>query len=242
MEWLDDGIVIAARRYGEQAVILSLFTKGHGRHAGLSRHGSARRGDGGMQPGAKVSAQWRSRVVDNLGAYQCEVTKPVSPVILADGMRLAGLTSACVLLERALPERESHASLFDGASVLLDVLETSETWPIAYVHWELGLLGALGFGLDLSRCAVSGQSEGLAFVSPRTGRAVTAEVGEPYREKLLTLPSFLAGNRQLPTLKDIGIGLKLTGSFLERCVFGAQHQPLPAARLHFAQRFIEQNE
>jgi len=237
MEWSDDGIVISVRRYGEQGIIASLLTSDHGRHAGLCRGTSAQRGGGGLQPGTLVRAQWRSRVAENLGAYKCDIVAPVSPAILADGRRLSGLAAACVLVERAVPERQSHVQVYKGVLALLEVMETSDAWPVAYVHWELGLLGALGFGLDLSRCAVTGQSSGLGYVSPRSGRAVTHEVGEPYRDKLLTLPAFLTGDARLPADHDIAAGLKLTGLFLERCVFGAQNRPLPEARGRFAEYF-----
>lgn len=197
--------------------------------------------EGGLQPGARVRALWRSRVAENLGAYTCDITAPVSPVILADGKRLSALASACVLVERALPERECHVQVYNGFLVLLEVMETSDAWPVAYVHWELGLLGALGFGLDLSRCAVSGQTMDLGYVSPRSGRAVTHEVGEPYREKLLALPPFLSGDARLPRADDIAAGLKLTGFFLERCVFGAHNRPLPDARCRLVDQFARQD-
>jgi len=140
-----------------------------------------------------------------------------------------------VVAETALPEREPHPALFHATEVLLDSLVESadEVWPAVYIRWELGLLGELGFGLDLSACAVTGQTDDLVFVSPRTGRAVSREAGAPYRDKLLRLPEFMApteGAEISVTSVDFHDGMKLTGFFLAHHVFAPLNQPLPGAR------------
>lgn len=237
MEWSDDGIVLAARRHGESAAVLSLLTRQHGRHHGLVRGAGAGSRAGALQPGAMVSAQWRSRTADALGSYSCELQAAVPALVLADRARLDALASACAVLETTLPEREPHAAVFETAVSLMAVLALAERWTADYVRWELALLAELGFGLDLGRCAVTGATEGLAFVSPRTGRAVTRAVGHPYRDKLLPLPSFLTTPGAAGTAAEIGHGLALSAYFLDRYVYGARHQPLPAARRRLAERF-----
>jgi DNA repair protein RecO (recombination protein O) len=229
MEWTDDGIVLATRPYGEGKAVVSLLTEKGGRHSGLI-HGRSRLG-GAVEPGTLVRATWRARLSEQLGTFALEALAP-SPaaLLLDDALRLGLIACLCAVTDAALPEREPHKPLFDATQALLAVLETPpEVWAPAYVRWEVGLLGELGFGLDLDRCAATGVNDGLAYVSPRTGRAVSASAGEPYRERMLVLPPFLIG-RGLGSLAEVLDGLALTGHFLERVVFHALHKPVPAAR------------
>ncbi|MBM3650986.1 MAG: DNA repair protein RecO, partial [Alphaproteobacteria bacterium] len=144
----------------------------------------------------------------------------------------AGLAAACAVVDAALPEREPHPAMFDGFSAFLSALG-HEGWPVLYVRLELGLLQELGFGLDLGRCAATGATEDLAYVSPKTGRAVSREAAEPYKDKLLALPAFLSTGGLPADTEALRQGLDLTGYFLERHVFWSHNKPLPAARARF---------
>jgi DNA repair protein RecO (recombination protein O) len=135
----------------------------------------------------------------------------------------------------ALPEREPQPDVFASFARLIDVLDSPVDWLPQYVKWEQGFLGAMGFGLDLSRCAVTGGAADLAYVSPRTGRAVSRAAGLPYRDKLLALPGFLW--REEPADRhQIALGMALTGHFLTHHVFAPQGRTLPAARIRLAER------
>ncbi len=235
MEWSDAGIVLSARKHGETSAIVALLTRAHGVHAGLVRGGAGKRARGILQPGNRVQARWRARLSEHLGTFTCELTGAFAAALLDDPPRLAGLSAACAVVEAALPERQPHAAVFDGLVALLGALGT-DAWPSAYVKWELGLLGELGFGLDLSRCAATGQSDHLAYVSPKSGRAVSLAAGEPYKARLLPLPAFLVAAGKTGDAGQVADGLKLTGYFLERHVFGQRDRPLPAARLRLAER------
>jgi DNA repair protein RecO (recombination protein O) len=138
--------------------------------------------------------------------------------------------------EGALPEREPHPLAFAGLAALLERIGEGEALAPDYVRWEVALLAELGYGLDLSACAVTGVVEDLAFVSPRTGRAVSREAARPWQDRLLPLPPFLLGNAAVRE-GDIAAGLRLTAHFLARDVFGLRHLPLPPARLRLADRF-----
>ncbi len=234
MDWNDEGIVLSARKHGETSVIVRLMTRAHGVHAGLVRGGAGKRNRGLFQPGNRVAAVWRARLSEHLGSYTCEMIKAVAAPLLDDPLRLAGLSAACALTEATLPEREAHADVFEGLSVVLDSLD-GDFWPVVYARWEVGLLGALGFGLDLRHCAATGSADDLVYVSPKTGRAVSRTAGEPYKDKLLALPAFLLNGGAGGDSAAVADGLRLTGYFLERHVFAPHHQPLPAAR----QRLIE---
>ena len=238
MQWVDDGIVLAVRKHGEAAAIVSLLTREHGRHLGLVRGGAGRRQRGVLQPGNQVRASWRARLAEHLGSYTIEPTRARAALLMELPARLAGLTAALAVLETVLPEREPHGVLHDALVSLLDALESSEVWPAVYIRFEVGLLQELGFGLDLTRCAITGAREDLAYVSPKTGRAVTRAAGEPWKQKLLPLPAFLLG-AQAGGLegRDIEAGLKLTAHFLERHVVEPVQRGLPPARIRLVEHF-----
>ena len=238
MEWTDQGIVLAARKHGEGSAVVSLLTRRHGRHAGLVRGGAGRRARGVLQPGNRVEATWRARLAEHLGSLTCELLHPAAAALLGDGLRLGALSAACAIVESALPEREPHPAVFEGLGVLIAALEdgTEGAWATVYVKWELGLLRELGFGLDLERCAATGRNDRLAYVSPRSGRAVSLAAGEPYRNRLLPLPPFLLADGGIGDRREIADGLRLTGYFLESHVFGHHGRRLPAARRRLAER------
>ncbi|HLI11811.1 MAG TPA: DNA repair protein RecO [Alphaproteobacteria bacterium] len=239
MEWTDEGIVLSARRHGESAAIVQLLTRGHGRHPGLVHGGAGARLRGMLQPGNRVQATWRARLAEHLGTYSCELLHSGAAALLDDALRLAALAAACAVAEAALPEREPHTAVFTGLAALIAAWESTDRiagWGRALVQWELGLLAELGFGLDLARCAATGRNDELAYVSPRTGRAVSLSAGEPYKDRLLPLPAFLVKAGAAAREDDILPGLALTGHFLERHVFAGLHRSIPPARIHLLNR------
>jgi len=235
MNWSDEGIVLSARKHGENAVIVQLLTHHHGRHAGRVRGGTGRRARGIFQPGNGVTAEWRARLAEHLGSYTCELVAAPTAAFLDDPLRLSALTAVCAVAESSLPEREAHPRLYIH---LLDFLVAlgGDDWMRAYVEWELALLADLGYGLDLTTCAATGRGDELIYVSPKSGRAVSREAGEPYRERLLPLPGFLTAAGDTPDLDDIAAGLELTGHFLEGQVYALLNRPNPAARTRFVDR------
>jgi DNA repair protein RecO (recombination protein O) len=235
MEWHDRAFVLNARRHGESAAIVQLLTEKHGRHAGLVRGGQSPKLRAVLQPGNEVTAVWRGRLSEHLGTIACELVRPHAAGLLDDPDRLAGLTAAAALIAGALPEREPYPDVFASFEGLLQALDSGIDWSAHYVEWERDLLAGLGFGLDLGRCAVSGVTTELAYVSPRTGRAVSRAAGLPYRDKLLVLPGFLWCDEPADR-RQIELGMMLTEYFLIRHVFVPQGRALPAARSRLAER------
>src|SRR5436309_2167091 len=235
MEWRDTGFVLAARRHGESALIVELLTAERGRHAGLVRGGQSPRRRALLQPGNSVIANWRGRLPEHLGTIDCELADARAARLLDHPDRLAGLNAAVALLLAALPEREPHADLYRAFGGLLDAFDSPTGSARAYVEWECALLASLGFGLDLASCAVTGASDDLAYVSPRSGRAVSRAAAEPYRDKLLPLPAFLWRDA-LAGPSDIVAGLALTRYFLVHHLLMPQGGKLPEARERLADR------
>ncbi len=215
MDFSDAAIVLAVRRHGESDAILSALTATRGRHLGLVKGGHGRRLWPILQAGNRLIVDWRARLAEQLGHFRIEPTESRTAYLLDDPDRLAALASVCALLDLALPEREPLPDIYADTDDFLNALATGHAaWAAAYVRWEMRLIAALGFGLDLSQCAVTGDRRGLAYVSPRTGRAVTAAGAGDFVDRLLPLPSFLVDAASRPDRADILAGLRLTGHFL----------------------------
>lgn len=237
MEWRDQGALIASRKHGETSAIVEVFTPGHGRHAGVVRGGVSRKLTPILQPGSQLQVTWRARLEDHLGSFTVEPLRSRTSV-LADRKALAGLAAICALLSFALPEREPHPRLYEKTIAMLDLLASSADWPVGYLQWELALLEELGFGLDLTACAVTGETDDLAHVSPRTGRAVSAQAAGDWAPRLLPLPPELLG--VTPARREgLAAGLKTTGFFLvNRLAHALGDKPLPEARARLVDRLV----
>jgi DNA repair protein RecO (recombination protein O) len=228
MEWRDEGIVLSVRGHGETSAIAEVFTTAHGRVSGLIKGGRSRRLRPILQAGNTVDITWRARLEEHLGMMTVEATAFRAGFIMENALRLSCL-SALTGLAQALPEREPHPKLYEASRIVLDMLDQDSVWPALYVRWEMGLLDELGFGLDLSACASTGQGHDLTYVSPKSGKAVSRDAGSPYCNRLLPLPAFLLGEAAV-NMDDVGNGLKLTGYFLERHVMAPRQMALPPSR------------
>ena len=216
MQWTDDAIFLGASPHGETSVIAEVFTRFHGRRRALVRGGRGRRLRPALQPGNLLRVTWQGRLEEQLGSFTVEPVKLHAGRIISDSFALAGLV-ALVSDLHLLPERDAQPSLHEGALLILDNLEDAEIWPALLARFELQLLSDLGFGLDLSRCAVTGTTEDLVWVSPKTGRAVSASAGAPWADRLLSLPAFLKdGDSSPPPPADVQAALELTGHFILR--------------------------
>ena len=238
MEWRDQGILLSTRRHGESSAIIEVFTPEHGRHAGVVRGGSSRRLAPVLQPGAQLDLTWRARLEDHIGTFAVEPVRSRAAASMNDRLALAGLNAVTALLLFCLPEREAHGRLYRQTEQLLDLLGQGDVWPLAYLNWEMALLDDLGFGLDLSVCAVMGaQANDLSYVSPRTGRAVSRAGAGDWADRLLPLPPCLLGAGPAPD-EEVAEALRVTGHFLmNRVAPELGHKPLPAARTRFVDRF-----
>lgn len=233
MEWSDRAIVLQVRPHGENNAVLEVFTRDHGRHAGLVRGGRSRTHRPVLQTGNMIHAEWRARLSDHLGFLVVELETPYAARCLDDRLALAGLRSFARLCG-LLAERDPHPALFDIAALMLSHIDDARLWTQLLARWELRLLAELGVGLDLERCAATGAADELVYVSPKSARAVSAAAGAPYKDRLLPLPAFLRSTGVMAdTSGDIRDAFALTEFFLERNVFHQRNMPLPEARQDF---------
>ena len=236
MEFEDDAFVLSARAHGESGAIVELLTERHGKYAAHIAGGASRRMKPFLQPGASVVARFRARTEGQLGSAQLEPVGEGPSALFDDPLALAGLSAAAAVAAGALPEREPHPGAYYAFQALAQALAIPEIWPAVFVRFEAGLLQELGFGLDLSKCAATGSVDDLAWVSPRTGRAVSREAGEPYKDRLLPLPPFLLSSQTGLAQGDVAQGLDITGHFLEAFIFNPLNRPLPPARVWLVER------
>jgi DNA repair protein RecO (recombination protein O) len=230
-EWSDRAISLGLRRFGETGAILEVFAREQGRRRGLIYGGASRTKRAPMQSGNTLAVTWKARVEDSLGFFSLAETEfERASVHMANGEALAALSAITEILAAVLPEGEPKPALYDAAETLLDQLSNEDVWPALFVRWELGLLTMLGYGLDLSRCALSGSNDGLTHVSPKSGRAVRGSEAGDYLSRLLPLPAFLSDSRAPATPQDIHNGFRLTGHFLGERLFADLNKPVPEAR------------
>ena len=239
MEFEDDAFVLAARAHGEAGAIVDLLTAAHGRYAAHVAGGASRRMKPFLQAGARVTVRFRARVSEQLGSAALEPVGEGPSALFDDPLALAGIAAAAAIAAGALPEREPHPGAYLAFEALSGAFAHNDIWPAVFVRFEAGLLADLGFGLDLSKCAATGTTDDLIYVSPRTGRAVSRDAGEPYKDRLLALPAFMLSAQGRLTPGDIGAGLALTAHFLEAHIFNPQNRPLPPARLWLLDRLAE---
>ncbi|MET0301426.1 MAG: DNA repair protein RecO [Methyloceanibacter sp.] len=230
MDWSDEGIFLGAKPLGEANAVAELFTLGHGRHLGLVRGGRSRRLRPLLQPGNRLRVTWRARLSEHLGGFNVELIDAHAARALDDAAALAAIGSLAGLA-RLLPERDPHPQLYAAALHVIGAFDAPRLWPALLVRWELLLLQELGFGLDLSECAATGGDSELVYVSPRSGRAVSREAGQPYDAKLLKLPAFLREDDAASGESDLISGFALTGYFLERDVLAPHGLAMPETRV-----------
>ncbi|GBR48040.1 DNA repair protein RecO [Neokomagataea thailandica] len=237
-EWQEAGLVLSVCPYGEGSILVHLFTEEHGVVHGIVRGGGARRNAATWQVGNLVMVQWKARLTGQLGSVAGELVQSVAARCLDYPVALSMLSSACAVADGALPQDEAHPEVFMRLVRLLTLIGVAPEPPpmAAYLRWEACLLSALGYGLDLRVCAVTGTREGLEYVSPKTGRAVSVEGAGEWRDRLLPLPSLFLDEDLEGARDEWCAGIDLTGYFLERWVFGVRHKGMPLARGYLRER------
>ena len=227
-EWTDNALIVGVKKFAERDAVLSFLTQNHGRHNGLVKGVFFKRHTGDFQIGNLVQSSWKARLEEHLGTVKAELLTPYAVNVMDDPAGLTALSCLCAMCS-LLPERENVPDFFEKTLEQIALLPF-DGWAARYALWETTLLKALGFGLDLSACAVTGETQDLIYVSPKSGRAVSRQAGEPWRDKLLALPAFLHDGKEEFDIKEIKKALELTGFFLENHVLKTLDCTIPAVR------------
>lgn len=228
MEWSDRAIVLGALKHGEGHAVLEVLTQANGRAKGYVRGGSSRKQRPVLEAGNLVEVTWRGRLDEHLGTFRVELVRATAPELFRKPSRLAALGALTALLAAILPEREPCPDTYRRVLGFLAMLGNDQVsdlgWGAELVRLEVMLLKTSGFGLDLAACAATGAVEDLIYVSPKTGRAVSSEAGEPYKDVLLPLPGFLSCGQEA-SREDVVAGFILTAHFISTHLL---HSPNPA--------------
>ncbi len=239
MQWQDQAIIIGVKRHGETSVIAEVMTRARGRHLGLVRSGRSRTMQPVLQPGNEVEVTWRARLDEHLGDFRIEPVKLRAARLMETATAVYGVQAMGALL-RLLPERDPHPHLFEALEVILDNLHNPADAGELFVRFELAVLNDLGFGLDLSECAATGARTDLAYVSPKSGRAVSRDAGAPWADKMLLLPPFLSAEmNHAADFDSLVAAFRLTGFFLHRHVYEPRGLEASAARDGFVQAALK---
>ncbi|MAT35317.1 MAG: DNA repair protein RecO [Ponticaulis sp.] len=241
MEWRDQGLVLGTRRFGESGLILDAFTREHGRQSGFIHGGGSSKKRASFEIGTSLELEWRARTENQLGNFNLsEPTSHRAGMLMSSRLALHALNSVTSLLNTSLPDGQAYPNLFDATETVLDLLTDKELWPALMVSWEVGFLRTVGYGLDFSKCAVSGRTDKLTHVSPRTGRAACGEEVPEYIDKLLPLPAFLVSSEADATPEEVGQGFRLTGWFITNRLYAEAHKPPPGSRDLMIRRLVDQ--
>ena len=242
MEWTEEAIVLGSRTHGETSAIAEVLTRDRGRWLGMVHGGRGRKARPILQAGNVVEATWRARLDEQLGRFTLEPMRLRAAALMQSQLGIYGAQTVAAHL-RLLPERDAHARLYDMADALLDNMDNARTAGELMVRFELQLLNELGFGLDLATCAATGSNDDLAYVSPKSGRAVSRGGAEGYEDRLLALPDFVVtgeiGSAHRDALRD---GFALTGAFLAKAVWATREIEPPVERDAFARAVLKELE
>ncbi|MBA3942665.1 MAG: DNA repair protein RecO [Sphingopyxis sp.] len=233
-----DAIVCAVRAHGEHGAILRALTAEAGLVAGYVRGGRSRRLRPILIPGNLVALELRARTEEQLGGASVELLESRAP-LLPEPLAAAAIDWVTSLTAATLPENQPYPALYAALSAVLDaigVAPSARQWAAALARYELLLLAELGFGLNLEECVVTGTPENLAFVSPKSGGAVSAGAAAGYEERLFALPPFLLGGDANPSLGDVLDGLKITGHFIDRDLLDGRNRDLLGVRQRLLDR------
>ena len=239
MEWNDRGIILGVRKHGEASVIVEAMTEGHGRHLGLVRGGRSRRMQPLLQPGNLVDLTWRARLDEHLGMYLIEPVLLRAARLMETSVAIYGVQALAALL-RLLPERDPHPHLFAAMNIILDGFDPPHEAGELFIRFEIAMLNELGFGLDLERCAATGAREDLAFISPKSGRAVSRSAGEPFAERLFAMPAFLSRRtNHAARSSELADAFAMTGHFLARDIYAPRGLAASDARAGFVDAVLK---
>jgi DNA repair protein RecO (recombination protein O) len=218
-----EAIILSVRAHGEHGAIVRAFTEQEGVQPGYVRGGHGR--------------ALRPVLQDALAGLTVELLHSRA-AMFSEALPAAAFQWATALSAFALPEGLPYPRLYsalDGVLAAIEAAPAARGWAVAMVRYELLLLAELGFGLDLEHCAATGRNDELAYVSPRSGIAVSRIGAEGYEDRLLRLPRFLVEGGEAGW-GDILDGFRLTGHFLERDLLIGKGAELLAARARLVDR------
>jgi DNA repair protein RecO (recombination protein O) len=227
LQWQENSVILSSKSFAENSRVVTVFNKTIGKTSGLVKNKRM-----SVQLGDISNILWKGRTHDQLGTFKIENIFSPFTYAFNNPLGIFAIDSICFLCCIGLPEKAPHQKLFNTLKTLLLSI-SQENWLVNYALFEINFLSEIGFGLDLSKCALTKKTEDLFYVSPRTGCAATRSAGEKYKDKLFVLPQFLISKNTpsiAPTIYDITRALLITGHFLKMYFSGINNGKLPLSR------------
>tara|TARA_B100000287_G_C20447616_1_gene708169 strand:+ start:137 stop:877 length:741 start_codon:yes stop_codon:yes gene_type:complete len=218
MNWTDEGLLLSVNPHGEKSAILQVLTRTKGLHAGIIQNAFSKKMSSILQPSSQLQLDWSSRLEEHLGTYKVDLLKTRVDIFLSNKIALDMFNSISSLCISILAERDPMPEFYEKTINFLDQIVTKKNWEFLYLDWELQLLTSIGYGLDLKKCVASGSTENLFYISPKSGKAVSREIGLKYDKKLLRFPSILRDKKKYNDFSrsELVAGLSITGFFLKK--------------------------
>ena len=237
LHWQSEALILKADKFGDHDAIVHVFSAEHGLSRGVVKAGFATKRRADMQLGTLAEVTFKARMAEHMGSITLEAKHSFAARVMQDPLKLAAVGSMLSLLSASLAEHDPHPELYRKTIHFLQhavVGEDSLLWLTEYARLEFALLEEVGFGLDLSSCAATGETGDLAYVSPKSARAVSRTAGAPYKERLLPLTEVMRNGHYIAdNYKEIWDSLCVSGHFLETSLFPALNRPYPLLRGHF---------
>lgn len=234
MKFNDQGYIINLRRHGERSLILTVLTREHGKVTGYVKNGLSRKNLSTFQPGNLLAVEAYARVDENMLLLKTELITPAAVNFMSDSRKLRVLSSFCALANVCMPELQDLERFYYYVDSFFNLID-EDNWLVHYSYFEFYLLDFLGIGLDLSECSATGTTENLAYVSPKSGRAVCAEAGEPYKDRLYKFPRFILNRNFDPSQEELRNLLNMTEFFLHKNFFATHGLKFPECRANLAE-------
>ncbi len=228
----DYGIVLSTSKFGDSSLLVKILSKEHGPVKGLVK--GQRKNGTIIQCGNYVHFTWSARLSEHLGLIAPTLERAYPLLCFSEYTKILSISSLCSLVDSLIPDREVSLDIFERFKAYLDDINT-ENWLKNHVLLELYILEKVGFGLDFERCSVTGTQNNVTYISPKTGSAVSKEVGEPYKSRLFPIPSyFFEAAENLPhSMKEVIDGLEITRYFLAKHFFAESLARMPASFVQF---------
>ncbi|MFI3240995.1 MAG: DNA repair protein RecO [Alphaproteobacteria bacterium] len=202
MQIVDVGYVIKAIKYGEHSAVVTIVSKENGKVVGFVKSAFSKKKANIFELGNYVEFEATARLEDNMPIIKAELLRPNAIYFISNQDKLEVLCKIANQLNKLLPEKQDIERLFYYLDSFFNFID-EDNWLVFYAYFEFYLLEFLGIGIDLTSCVATETTENLAYVSPKSARAVCLEAGEPYKDKMFLYPHFIVNGELNPTKEEL---------------------------------------
>ena len=225
MNWIDEGFLINKNRYSENSLIVEIYTKDHGKIAGIIFGGTSKKIKNYLQIGNKLHVNYNSKNENKIGYFKVEILQAYSPLYFDHKQKLSCITSAVNLIKILTAESQENLKIYRTIENFFMILKDND-WLKKYIFWELELLKLLGYDLELENLVEKD------IVKNKTVYYASSSTEKKY------VPNFLIEKDiEVSDIKILLSGLKLVGDYLDKTILKPNNLNYPNSRLLFLNSF-----